>query len=127
MNLEERTYTSPRDVRPGDPAGQADSGGRPERDRRRHPAAEAGSELTARRKTPAQKVASVERAAQRERHRLSKAERRHRTHAMCVLAGAIAAELKRDQTQAPWVLDMLQRRVTKAHDLTAVMQWLSTI
>jgi hypothetical protein len=46
---------------------------------------------------------------------------------MCVLAGAIAAELRTDQAQALWVIDLVQRRVTKPRDLTDVMQWLSTL
>jgi hypothetical protein len=79
------------------------------------------------RKTPAQKVAGLERAERRTRHQLAKAERSHRTHAMCVLAGAIAAELRRDQAQALWVLDVVQGRVTKPLDLAAVTRWLSTI
>ena len=116
-NLEERTYTSHGDVvRPGHPAGQEE---------RRHPAAQASGH--GRRKTPAQKAAALERAAQREQYRLSREGRRQRTHAMCVLAGAIAAELRAEPAQAPWVLDVVQRRVTKTPDHTAVLRWLSTI
>ena len=79
------------------------------------------------RKTPAQKVAALERAERRALHRLGKTGRDQRTHAMCVLAGAIAAELRRDQAQALWVLDVVQRRVMKPRDLSDVMQWLSTL
>jgi hypothetical protein len=79
------------------------------------------------RKTPAQKAAALERAERRTLHRLERTERAKRTHAMCVLAGAIAAELRTDQAQALWVIDLVQRRVTKPRDLTDVMQWLSTL
>ena len=116
-NLEERTYTSQSDVvRPGDPAGQEE---------RRHPAAQDSGR--GRRKTPAQKAAALERAVQREQYRLSREGRRQRTHAMCVLAGAIAAELRAAPAPAPWVLDVVQRRVTKPSDQRAVLAWLSTI
>ena len=95
---------------------------------------EAGREILSRNfdrrtcgKTPAQKVAALERAERRALHRLGKTGRDQRTHAMCVLAGAIAAELRRDQAQALWVLDVVQRRVMKPRDLSDVMQWLSTL
>ena len=118
-NLEERTYTLLRNAaRPGHPTGQRKgppSGGPREGQR------------VAGRKTPAQKVAALERAERRALHRLGKTGRDQRTHAMCVLAGAIAAELRRDQAQALWVLDVVQRRVMKPRDLSDVMQWLSTL
>jgi hypothetical protein len=93
----------------------------------RHPAAQEKGNRGMVRKTPAQKAAALNRAERRTRYALSKAERDHRTHAMCVLAGAIAAELRVDQAQALWVIDVVQRRVTKPRDLSDVMQWLSTL
>lgn len=117
--LEQRTYTLLRNaVRPGHPTGHRKgppSGGPRE------------GQQVAGRKTPAQRVAALERAERRLRHRLSKTERDRRTHALCVLAGAIAAELRVDPAHAPWVIDVVGRRVRKPHDLAAVTAWLSTI
>jgi hypothetical protein len=105
-------------VRPDHPTGQ---------ERGRHPAAQEKVTRGMVRKTPAQKAAALDRAERRLRHRLGKTERDKRTHAMCVLAGAIAAELRVDQAQALWLIDVVQRRVTKPRDLSDVMQWLSTL
>ena len=124
-NLEERTYTLLRNVvRPGSNAGRNASA---RHGRGRHPAAQEKNRGMTGRKTPAQKVAALERAERRLKHVFGKQVHRRRTHAMCVLAGAIAAELKQDPAHAPWVIDVVQRRVTKPHELAAVTAWLSTI
>src|ERR1700682_1897884 len=66
-NLEERTYTLLCNAaRPGHPTGQ---------ERGRHPAAQGKGSSGMVRKTPAQKVAALERAERRAMHRLSKTTR----------------------------------------------------
>jgi hypothetical protein len=78
-------------------------------------------------KTPAQKVAALERAERRALHRLSKATRSQHAHRMIVLAGAVAAEMRDDPERASWVREVVLRRVMRPHDLAAVLEWLSTI
>src|ERR1019366_3282077 len=106
--LKERTYTLLRNAaRPGHPTGQRKgppSGGLRKEQR------------VSGRKTPAQKVAALERAERRALHRLSKATRSQHALRMIVLAGAVAAEMRDNPERGAWVREVVLRRVMRPHD-----------